>query len=304
MHPPDRIRTVGVVRGEASAAALRKAGIDVLRADLSARSTLTRLRGLARWVTMLAPPPADGLRDSNSRRLMAALSCSPGSASWRANSGRPVPSARAGAHARATRAMPARGAPAYSRRWVYVSTTGVYGDAGGARFDETRPARPESARARRRVDGERVFRQAARAALARAAIARAPGIYAQDRLPIERLQRSLPALRSEEDVYTNHIHALDLARICWFALFRGQPARIYNAVDDNELKMGEYFDMVADATGLPRPPRVSRGELPALVSPMMLSFMRESRRLSNRRLHQELRVDLHYPLVASTLAAL
>ncbi|MEK9777235.1 MAG: SDR family NAD(P)-dependent oxidoreductase, partial [Quisquiliibacterium sp.] len=296
-HRPDRIRTIGVVRREDSAAALRSVGIGVLQADLSARSTLRRLRGLAHWMTMLAPPPADGARDLHSRRLIAALSTD-------------TPERRkpqvtlATGRARLTRASPGRRAAAYSRRWVYVSTTGVYGDAGGARLDETRIAQPSSARARRRVDGEQVFRRAARIALARVAIARAPGIYAQDRLPTERLARGLPALRAQDDVYTNHIHALDLARICWLALFKSQTSRVYNAVDDNELKMGDYFDLVADATGLSRPPRVARAELPDLVSPMMLSFMRESRRISNRRLHQEMRIKLRYPLVSSTLAQL
>ncbi len=302
MHTPDRIRAIGVVRSESSAEALRKAGIDVLRADLSSRSTLARLRGLAHWMAMLAPPPGEGARDSHSRRLIASLTTGTPASLMRKKTAAVF--ARPAGGPRLLRTIPGRRASPFARRWVYVSTTGVYGDAGGARLNETSPARPSSARAHRRVDGEQVFRRANRQSLARVAIARAPGIYAQDRLPIERLQRGLPALHPDEDVYTNHIHALDLARICWFALFRGRPSRVYNAVDDNELKMGDYFDMVADATGLARPPRVSRAELPALVTPMMLSFMRESRRLSNQRLHDELRVALRYPLVASTLAEL
>jgi nucleoside-diphosphate-sugar epimerase len=129
------------------------------------------------------------------------------------------------------------------------------------------------------------------------AILRAPGIYAKDRLPIERLQRGTPALASADDVYTNHIHADDLARLCALALFRARPGRVYNATDDTRMKMGDYFDLVADAFGLARPPRLARAELEKAVSPMLLSFMSESRRLDNRRIGTELRARLRYPHV-------
>jgi len=135
----------------------------------------------------------------------------------------------------------------------------------------------------------------------RGTVLRVPGIYAHDRLPLERLREQLPALADADDVYSNHIHAEDLARICITALQRGAAARVYNAVDDDPLKMAQYFDVVADATGLPRPPRMPRAQLKAVVSPMMYSFMSESRRLENRRLKRELRFRLHYPTVAAAL---
>ncbi|HSQ73193.1 MAG TPA: SDR family NAD(P)-dependent oxidoreductase, partial [Rubrivivax sp.] len=75
-----------------------------------------------------------------------------------------------------------------------------------------------------------------------------------------------------------------------------------NAVDDSSLKMGDWFDRVADTFGLPRPPRLPRAELAERVSPVMLSFMSESRRLSNRRLKRELRARLRWPTVDATLA--
>lgn len=121
-------------------------------------------------------------------------------------------------------------------------------------------------------------------------------------LPLDRLRAGLPALLPEQDVYTNHVHADDLARICVAALWRGRAARIVHAVDDTDLKMGDYFDRVADAAGLPRPPRLDAAALAARVSPAMLSFMRESRRLANERLKRELRVRLRYPTVDHTLA--
>ncbi len=185
------------------------------------------------------------------------------------------------------------------QRAVYISTTGVYGDHGGRQIDETARLRPANDRAVRRIDAERVMR-----GRMHAAVLRVPGIYAHDRLPLDRLRQNLPALAPADDVYSNHIHADDLARITILALFRGRAARVYNAVDESALMMAEYFDAVADATGLPRPPRLPRAALKSAVSPMMYSFMTESRRLSNRRLKDELRIKLMYPTVASALATL
>ena len=184
------------------------------------------------------------------------------------------------------------------QRAVYISTTGVYGDHAGAAIDETARLRPENPRALRRIDAERVMRRL------HASVLRVPGIYAHDRLPLDRLRKHLPALLPDDDVYSNHIHADDLARISIAALARGAPTRVYNAVDDSALKMADYFDAVADACDLPRPPRLPRAEMKTAVSPMMYSFMTESRRLSNRRLKRELGVRLAYPNVARALATL
>ena len=141
----------------------------------------------------------------------------------------------------------------------------------------------------------------ARRAQGRLAILRVPGIYAEDRLPLKRLEQGTPALRAEDDVFTNHIHADDLARVVLAALRKGICNRVYHAVDDTELKMGDYFDMVADHFGLPRPPRLDRAALAQAVAPTLLSFMSESRRLANRRLKEELQVRLQYPDVAAAL---
>lgn len=181
---------------------------------------------------------------------------------------------------------------------VYVSTTGVYGDRCGALLDETARVAPVSERARRRVAAEKIVR----AAPLFARVLRAPGIYAHDRLPLERLRAGTPALAPGDDVHSNHVHAEDLARLCVFALFRGRAKRVYHAVDDSQLKMGEYFDRVADHFRLPRPPRLPRTALREAVTPVLLSFMSESRRLSNRRIKRELRVRLRYPTIEDALA--
>ena len=130
------------------------------------------------------------------------------------------------------------------------------------------------------------------------AVLRVPGIYAAERLPLAHLQRGIPVLRAEDDVYTNHIHADDLAAICQAALERGAAGRVYNASDDSEIRMADYFDLVADRAHLPRPPRIARTVAEAgAISEGLLSFMRESRRLSNTRMKAELGVRLRYPTV-------
>jgi len=260
----EQYRVFAVSSQPARKAELRVAGAVPVIADLDRPETLGRLARLAHAVVHLAPPQPEGLLDRRTRSLTAILPD------------------------RAT--------------LVYVSTTGVYGDCAGARFDETRAVHPQNERAKRRVDAEKTLLAWARRSHSRLTILRVPGIYADDRLPLERLQKGTPALIAQDDVYTNHIHADDLARIVRLALFRGAANRVYHAVDDSDMKMGEYFDLVADAFSLPRPPRLSRAELQASVSPLMLSFMSESRRLKNDRMKSELGVRLRYPRVDDALA--
>lgn len=262
----DRYRVVALTSTPARVHELRSAGALAIVGDLDARATLARCAPFGERVIHLAPPPDRGRRDPRTRHLLAAIA--------------------------------GRGA-----RLVYVSTTGVYGDARGAWLDETARAAPASERAFRRVDAERALRGAGASGALHVSILRTPGIYDErERLPLERLRRGLPALAATDDVHTNHIHADDLARIAIAALHRGAPQRVYNAVDDSDLKMGEYFDLVADRFGLPRPPRLSRDELKTAVSPAMYSFMSESRRLRNARIKRELRVRLRHPTVAGALA--
>lgn len=209
------------------------------------------------------PPPAEGGADTRTANLLSAL-----------EKGRILPA-----------------------RIVYVSTSGVYGDCAGARVDESRPLAPQTDRARRRVDAERQLALWCAQRAASLVVLRAPGIYAADRLPLERLRAGTPVLRAEDDVYTGHIHADDLAAILCRAVEDYAPAGVYNASDDTEMKMGDWFDLVADAHGLPRPPRIPRSGAPSAISPDLMSFMNESRRLDNRRLKSVLGVRLRYPTV-------
>jgi nucleoside-diphosphate-sugar epimerase len=182
----------------------------------------------------------------------------------------------------------------------------VYGDCGGACIDETRALRPATARARRRVDAEARLRAYGRGRGVAVTVLRVPGIYAGDRAgghPRERVQRGTPVLMAADDVYTNHIHADDLARACIAALHRGLPQRVVHASDDSALRMGAYSDLVADLAGLARPPRIARADAARQLSPLQLSFMSESRRLDNRRLKHELKLRLRYPTVHDGLLA-
>lgn len=187
-------------------------------------------------------------------------------------------------------------------RFVYISTSGVYGDCGGALVDETHAVNPQSARAKRRADAEEQLALWCMRLGIALVILRAPGIYAANRLPLERLRAGTPVLHARDDVYTNHIHADDLAAICARALDDEAPAGVYNASDDTQLMMGEWFDLVADRAGLPRPPRIARSEAAGRIPAGMLSFMSESRRLDNRRLKRVLGVRLRYPTVSEGLA--
>ncbi len=256
----------GLIRSPQRAKGLRAAGVIPILGDLDDPASLKRLAGLADAVLHFAPPPAQGTHDPRTRNLLAAL---------------------------------ARGILA---QLVYISTSGVYGDCAGAVVSETHRVLPNNPRARRRADAEAQLRRFGQRGT-RVSLLRAPGIYAQSRMPEERVRRGLPAIVNEDDVHTNHIHAEDLARLAVAALFRGRANRVYNAVDDSGLKMGDWFDVVADHLGLPRPPRLPRDQVIAAVTPAMRTFLSESRRLCNLRIKQELRFVLRYPTVWAGLIA-
>lgn len=264
-----RYQVYALVRDPAQGDFWRANGARPILADLDQSSSLRRIAGLPDIVLHFAPPPETGATDTRMRNLLVALAM-----------GKSLP-----------------------QRIIYVSTSGVYGDCRGARISESQPLRPNTARAQRRVDAERQLLRFGRRHGICVCLLRAPGIYAADRLPLDRLRRGVPALCAGDDVYTNHIHADDLAMLVCAALRHGRPGHAYNASDDSELKMGDYFDLVADRFGLPRPPRITRAEAVTKMSPLQLSFMSESRRLDNRRIKKELRARLRYPQVVDGVKA-
>ncbi|MCF8147263.1 MAG: NAD-dependent epimerase/dehydratase family protein [Sulfuritalea sp.] len=265
-----RVRVLALTSSAPRMANLRTVGITPLLGNLDAVAQLRRLAGLAQRILYLAPPTPEGGSDG---RLVA--------------------------FAQATRLR------APSHALVYASTSGVYGDCQGAWVTESAAISPTTPRAQRRAHAEATVRFLGRSAGVKASVLRVPGIYANDRdggTPLARLQKGSPVLHDDEDVYTNHIHADDLARACFLALWRGKSQRSYNINDDTDRKMGQYLDAAADLYGLPRPPRVAKKELQKEVSAMQLSFMNESRRLVNQRMKKELGLRLRYPSALDGLA--
>ena len=270
---PPRIKVVALTSSKDRVPGLRAQGITPLTGNLDDRASLRRLAGLATRVLHLAPPPVHNPAwrdDPRTRELMRALRL---------------------------RSQP--------QSLVYGSTSGVYGDCDGDWVSEVRQVNPDTPRAWRRIHAEGEVRLFGRATATPVHILRIPGIYAPDRqggTPRQRLLKGTPVLVSADDVYTNHIHADDLARACLAALWRGKPQRVSNISDDTELKMGDYFDLAAELYQLPRPPRLSRSEANAQLPAMQLSFMSESRRLNNARMKNELKLVLKYPTVLAGLS--
>lgn len=256
----------GLVRSADSAAGLRALGIQALQADLD--GDLPALPSAGTDLYYFAPPPPEGDRDPRMARVLAALE----------RDGRPA-------------------------RMVYISTSAVYGDCGGAWIDETAPLRPATARGRRRLDAERQLLAWSERTGVPVVILRVPGIYGPGRLPLERLRKGLPLLREDQCPYTNRIHADDLAAVCLAAMARGRPGAAYNVSDGHPSNMVDYFNHIADRAGLPRPPTLDREEAERQLTPGMLGYMRESKRLKNDRMLRELGIELQYPDLDAGLAS-
>lgn len=271
-----RWRVLGLARSADGARRLRAAGVVPLAADLDCPASLARVAGLATHVICLAPPRADGAGDARSRALVRAL---------------------------ARRTVP--------KLLLYASTSGVYGDAGGARVRETRRPQPQTERARLRRAAEQGLRRAGRSLGVATSVFRIAGIYAPDRkggTPRQSVLQGTPVLRGTDDPCVNLIHADDLARALALALWRAAPQRIYNVCDDSKLTFGAYLDLAADLYGLPRPPRLAWAEAAGQLSASRLSFLAQSRRLDNRRLKAEIGLELRHAsprtgLIATTLGA-
>ena len=258
------VRVVALTSSPDRVEALRAQGVTPVVGNLDAPASLQRLAGWATHVLHLAPPPLQGNTDPRTLAL--------------------------------TRMLMRRSAPLSV---VYGSTSGVYGDCAGTWVDESRAVNPITPRAQRRVDAESRMRHLGRlrSSAVRVSVLRIPGIYAPDReggTPRERLLRGTPVLAQADDVFTNHIHADDLARACQMALWRGKPQRVYNVNDDSQLLMGDYFDMAAGLYALAKPVRISREQAQTELPAMQLSFMSESRRMVNTRMKRELRLQLRY----------
>jgi nucleoside-diphosphate-sugar epimerase len=253
-------RVTGLVRSPDSAGQLRALGIDAMRLDLDDGASPELRLGKFGGLCYLAPPPSTGVEDTRIRGFLESLD---------------------------ETSLP--------RRIVYISTSAVYGDCRGDWITEEQPVQPATDRGRRRLDAERQLQAWAARHGVEWVILRVPGIYGPGKLPLERLHKGLPVLREADAPYTNRIHADDLAAICLAALDSDHHNTVYNASDGHPSTMTDYFFLVADAAGLHRPPVVSREEAKQVLSEGMLSFLQDSRRMSNQKLLFDLGVTLRYP---------
>ena len=244
---------VALTRTGASCDALETQGIDAVAWNLDdAEAAVPRRLDTPSVVVYLVPPPASGTTDPRLKRFLARL-------------------------------------PAAPARLLYLSTTGVYGDAGGALVNEDSPLNPGSERSQRRVDAEATVRAWCERQGVGWTILRVPGIYGPGRLPLERLKRGEPMIRHSEAGYSSRIHVDDLVAACLLAATVPRAVdRIYNVTDGNPASMTEYFERVATLTGLPPPPLVTRALAESALSPGLRAYLAESRRVDSSRIREEI----------------
>ena len=264
----EKAAVTGVVRSAESAAELEKLGIRPIVASLDDPATLKELPTKGAVVYYLAPPPGGGTTDPRARNFCAAI-----------QSGEEP------------------------RKVIYMSTSGVYGDSGGELVAEETPPNPQTMRGKRRLDAENVFREWGKAHGVAVVILRVTGIYGPGRLPVSQLESGQPVLDERLAPLTNRIHADDLARVCLAAAVRGEDGDVFNVSDGHPTTMTHYFNAVADLLGYPRPRQVSLEEARQVMSPLMLSYISESRRLDNSKMLRNLGIELLYPDLEAGLKA-
>ena len=259
-------RVAGLTRSAEGAERLRGFNVEPVMGDLDDAESLAGLPIGGKLVFYLAPPPGGGSVDGRMRRFCAAVA------------GGELP-----------------------EKIVYMSTSGVYGDCGGALVTEETPVNAQTSRAQRRVDAETTLLEWGRANKVPVVILRVTGIYGPGRLPLARLQQGHPVLNEKESPPTNRIHADDLAAVCVAAAEKAADGDIFNVSDGQPGTMTGYFNAIADLLELPRPQQVSMEEANQLMNPMMLSYLKEARRMDNRKMIEQLGVVLQYPDLDSGL---
>lgn len=257
-----------LVRSDTSVRRLQQLGMAVVQHDLDTDAPCPGLPTPVSTVYYFAPPPAQGVEDTRLPRFLAALA-----------------------------------ANARPQRVVLISTSGVYGDCQGAWVNETRPAHPQTERAWRRWHAEQTLQRWGVDQSVTVVMMRVAGIYGPGRLPLERLRAGEPVLHETQSPWSNRVHVDDLVRSCLAAARRGRPGAVYNISDGQPTTMTDYFNRVADAVGLARPPQISLIEASTHLSAGMRSYLAESKRLDNRAMREELGVVPRYPDLMSGLDA-
>lgn len=188
-------------------------------------------------------------------------------------------------------------------RFVYISTTGVYGDCEGNTVTEETPVNPSNERSSRRVEAEALLAEWAERAHCTLIILRVPGIYGPGRLGIKRIESLMPVLAEDSANPGNRIHVDDLADCCVVALSDRVPAGIYNIGDGDHRSSTWFTSEVARQAGLPVPPQISREAAKQQFSAMRLSFMADARRVDTTKMRDVLGVTPRYRDPADGIAA-
>ena len=263
----DGVRVVGTTRSQARAGALSRSGIEAVVADSPADLPDEVLAGV------------DAVLDS-------------------------IPLARdaGGMHAAQPRWLPGMAAKLSHIRWAgYLSSTGVYGDAGGAWVDEESPCAPTSVRGRERLRAEAAWLDSGLPV----EVFRPAGIYGPGRNIISRLKSGdYKAVAWQPPHWSNRIHVDDIVAALVAAMRRPRPGRIVNLADDEPLPHADYVRELAALIGAPPPRLLTPEEGEQQLSPAALAFFQDNKRVGNRRLHAELLPELRYPDFRKGLASL
>lgn len=257
----------GLVRSEESSRELAGMGITPVQCDLGRTAVGLPSTG-GTDIYYLLPPPKTGVVDSFMENFLQGLE----------GSGPP-------------------------RRIVYLGTTGVYGDCRGEWVDESTPVNPKADRALRRLDAEQQLQAWVRHQDTELVRLRVAGIYGPDKLPLQRLRAGKPMVAERHAPWTNRIHVDDLVQVLQAAMVRGRNGEVYNVTDGQPGNMAAYFNRVADFAGLPRPAAIDPSAGEQALSAGLRSYLAESRRIDNRKMLQELGVELRYPTLEQGLAA-
>ncbi len=269
LYRNNKVPVTGLARSESSFQLMKDDDVTAVTADLDDIDSLSGLSLAGTLVFYFAPPPPTGTTDPRMKNFLASLDMEK---------------------------LP--------RKIIYISTSGVYGDQAGQWVTENTPPKPGADRSFRRLDAEKQLQGFRNKHVVETVILRVSGIYGPGRLPEKRIRNAIPVLKEELSPKTNRIHADDLAKICVAAGKYGRDGEIYNVSDGCDSNMTEYFFQIAKHLGLPKPPTVDWEEAESTLSKGMLSYLRESRRIDNRKMLTELHITLKYPDLLSGLAGI
>jgi nucleoside-diphosphate-sugar epimerase len=257
-----------MIRSQEHAARLESEGFNTIVWALDDRDSLPEIRLSGKTLLYLVPPPGGGIVDTRARHFVTALEYA----------GKPD-------------------------RIIYMSATSVYSETGGGVVTEESPTAPTSAMGRRRLDAECAFLSYGATNDVPVIILRVSGIYGPGRLPLMQIRQGQSLLNEKESGPSNRIHADDLATVCVAAERFGEHGDIFNVSDGHPSSMTAYFNACADVLGLPRQPEVTMAEASRSMSPLMFSYVTESRIVENKRMLERLNVVLRYPSMLEGLSA-